>query len=48
MSNQPRPSSGLTYSDVYDARVFMRTLEDAISCAEDIAAKEAARAHFKN
>jgi hypothetical protein len=26
----------------------MRTLQDAISCAEDIATKEAGRAHYKN
>ena len=37
MSNKPRPSSGLTNEDIIDTKVFTRTLEDAISCAEDIA-----------
>ena len=43
-----RPSSGLSDSDVNDARVFMRTFTDALNCAEEIASKEAARAHYKD
>ena len=43
-----RVSTGLSESDVTDAKVFMRTLTDALNCAEEIASKEAARAHYKD
>ena len=43
-----RVTTGLSESDVTDAKVFMRTLTDALNCAEEIACKEAARAHYKD
>ena len=43
-----RVTTGLSESDVTDAKVFMRTLTDALNCAEEIASKEAARAHYKD
>ncbi len=43
-----RASSGLSESDVTDAKVFMRTFTDALNCAQEIATKEAARAHYKD
>mgnify|MGYP001359759323 CR=1 FL=1 len=43
-----RPSTGLSDSDVTDARIFMRTFTDALNCAQEIANKEAARAHYKD
>lgn len=47
-SNKARQSSGLTEQDICDTKVFMRTFKDALSCAEDIAQKEASRAHYKD
>ena len=47
MQNKPRPSSGLANDDIIDMKVFLRTVEDALSCA-DIALKEAGQAHYKD
>ena len=43
-----RTTSGLSESDITDAKIFMRTFTDALNCAEEIASKEAARAHYKD
>lgn len=43
-----RKSSGLSDQEVMDAKVFMRTLNDALDCAEDIAQTEASKAHYKH
>lgn len=43
-----RYSSGLQDSDIYNIKVFLRTYNDAISCAEEIANIESARDHYKS
>jgi hypothetical protein len=43
-----RRTSGLSEKDSLDAKVFMRTFNDALGCAKDIAEREAGRAHYKD
>jgi hypothetical protein len=43
-----RKTSGLSEKDTLDAKVFMRTFNDALGCAKDIAEREAGRAHYKD
>ena len=38
----------MSEQDVTAAKVFMRTFNDALICARDIAETEAARAHYKD
>ena len=42
-----RRTSGLTEQDSFDAKVFLRSFNDALSCAQEIAEREAARAQYK-
>lgn len=46
--SKARPSTGLSDEDIINSKVFIRTFVDALSCAEDIAQKEASRAHYKD
>ena len=48
MSNHVRATSGLTDQDVVDTKVFLRTINDAMICAQDIAQMEAGRAHYRD
>ena len=42
-----RKTSGLTEQDCLDAKVFLRTFNDALCCAQSIAERESARAQYK-
>ena len=42
-----RKTSGLTDQDSFDARVFLRSLNDAMYCAQEIAQREVGVAHYK-
>jgi len=46
--SRARQSTGLSDEDIINSKVFMRTFVDALSCAEDIAQKDASRAHYKD
>ena len=43
-----RRSSGLTEQDLHEAKVYLRTFNDACICVDDIAQREAAKAHYKD
>mmetsp|Transcript_19851 Transcript_19851/g.24542 ORF Transcript_19851/g.24542 Transcript_19851/m.24542 type:complete len:96 (-) Transcript_19851:264-551(-) len=44
---QARSSSGVSEDDLLATKIYMRTLADALSCANDIAEREAAKKHYK-
>ena len=39
--------SGMKGEDLLATKIYMRTLTDALTCANDIAVREAAKVHFK-
>ena len=41
-----KQSSGLTATDVYDAKVFLRSMNDAIDCIKDNTTKKNAKIHY--
>ena len=43
-----KPQSGFKESDVFDIKVFLRTYNDAVECAEAIAKRESQRDHYKS
>ena len=45
---ETRKTSGLVGDDLMAAKIYMRTLTDALTCANDIAVREAAKVHFKD
>ena len=45
---QARSTSGLSDEDIVQTKIYMRTLTDALQCAQDVAEREAARTHYKD
>ena len=48
MSNvKLRPESGLNDEDTYNIRVFMRSINDAVRCSQEIAQKDTSTDQYK-
>ena len=43
-----RKESGLIDNDLFEAKVFLRSLNDAFDCAKDNSMKQTAKIHFKD
>ena len=43
-----RKTSGMSDEDLRQTKIYMRTFQDAICCAKDIAERESARSHYKH
>jgi hypothetical protein len=43
-----KQSSGLTSNDVYDVKVFLRSMNDAIDCIKDNTTKKNAKIHYQD
>jgi len=46
-TTQARKTSGLSADDISDAKIFIRSFNDALDCTRDIAYREAGRNHYK-
>ena len=44
---QVRRTSGLTQEDLLQTKIYMRTITDALQCAQSIAENDAAKTHYK-